>query len=367
MLRPCDLPGYEQLRPLRTVVCFCALVLAFGPLPIASAQKVDRRDIKPMLFPDRGGYGAGTLVSAGMNPITGPVDQLAVLLAGQAASEPFWILRDTTIIQPLDPADLAKVIDDAPLPRAVGEPTPDQLAELRAYVNAVVYASLTPNQTLNRLARRGLSFGDLYVDVASLRGQVVHVDARLMRLQEVPAPPEVIYETGLTHLYEAWVATDAAKSDLVCVLFTELPPGLKPGEHLDLRVECSGYYLKRLGYTPRKGAPDTVPGLAPLIIAHTLTVLPRPAAEENPLAWVNGVLPLMVGFLFGVVSFIVVLAVWFRRVDARIRRRLQVARRREFVPPTPEVVPLALPVNQPVNRIAAFDRGNDPNDPARTT
>ena len=183
----------------------------------------------------------------------------------------------------------------------------------------------------------------------------------------MPAPPQIYYETGLTHLYEGWVATDAAKSDLVCVVFSELPPGLEPGERLDLRVEFAGYYFKRLGYTPRRSAPDTVPGLAPLIIARTLTVLPRAAtAEENPVAWISGILPLLVGFLFGVVGLVTVLALWFRQVDARIRRRLQVARRREFVPPTPEVIPLALPVAHPVNRIAAFDRGSDPNDPART-
>ncbi len=193
------------------------------------------------------------------------------------------------------------------------------------------------------------------------------MDARLLRLQKVSAPPQVTYETGLTDLYEGWVATDAAKSDLVCVLFSELPPGLKPGERLDLRVEFAGYYFKRLGYTPRRGAPDTVPGLAPLIIARTLTVLPQAApAEENPVAWISGILPLLIGFLFGVVSLIIVLALWFGRADALIRRRLALARRREFVPPTPEVVPLALPVARAVNRIAAFDHGSDPNDPART-
>ncbi len=172
MPRTCDHSGSEHRRLSWAVACSCALVL-FGHSPFASAQKVDRRDINPMLFPDRGGYGAATLVSAGLTPTTGAVGQIAVLLAGQTTSEPFWNLRDTDLVQSLYPADLAKVTDDTPLPRAIGESTPVEpakLAELRAYVNAVVFASSTPDRTLTRLARRGLSFGDLYVDAASLRG-----------------------------------------------------------------------------------------------------------------------------------------------------------------------------------------------------
>jgi hypothetical protein len=75
----------------------------------------------------------------------------------------------------------------------------------------------------------------------------------------------------------------------------------------------------------------------------------RNVPEESSLAWVNGVLPVLLTFLVVVILLITGLAWWFRQADARVRQRLERARRKEFVMPEPEQVPLALPVSQAVS------------------
>ena len=86
----CDLPRLEHRQLSWAVACSCALVLLLGHSGSAPAQKIDHPaiapvqkvdrgvlDLSPMFLPDRGGYGAATLVSAGLTPTTGPVAQIA--------------------------------------------------------------------------------------------------------------------------------------------------------------------------------------------------------------------------------------------------------------------------------------------------
>ncbi len=69
-------------------------------------------------------------------------------------------------------------------------------------------------------------------------------------------------------IYEAWLYTPDAGNHPMRVLFTDLPPTLKPGKRLDQPVQFSGYFLKRYGYETAGGT-----HLAPLFVAKTLVPL----------------------------------------------------------------------------------------------
>lgn len=196
-----------------------------------------------------------------------------------------------------------------------------------AFCEALVKAHKTSNQVFQNSATRGLSYANLFLEPTLHRGKVVHFEGRLKRLIRFE-PPEETKLDGVTDQYEGWMFNpDTLGANPVCVVFTDLPAGLEPGDKLDVRVGFDGYFFKKYRY---KGA-DTLRD-APLLIGHTIIVKQIPAktdAEEGGLFSSFMAVTFMV--LLGCVFFLAfALTMWYRRSDQQVQQRVSNAQASTF-------------------------------------
>jgi hypothetical protein len=246
---------------------------------------------------------------------------------------------------PVIPDELVnKVRDDVPIPDLGSG---DQ--EVDAYVTFLKLAARTDNKRFEEAAPNEANYAQLYETPKAVRGQVFRVKGRLKLLREAPAPPQVARDTGFGKVYEGWLVTDSHVPRLVCVFFVELPGGLTTGDKLDVPVEFCGYYFKRYGNESAPTLKSGEPSLAPLLIGRTITV--KEESAITPMDWARGLLPLFLLMLVGTAAGLAALMLWFRRSDARVRRRLEAVRAagmEAFLAAPPPPVPVAAPVQPPV-------------------
>ncbi len=116
---------------------------------------------------------------------------------------------------------------------------------------------------LQSAATRQVEFASLHEHPEQYRGQLLEIEGTLWKLSLLaPGAPT----RSSQEVYEAWLYTPDADNHPTRVLFTDLPPTLKPGERLNQPVQCAGYFIKRYGYKTPRGT-----HVAPLFVARTLT------------------------------------------------------------------------------------------------
>jgi hypothetical protein len=275
--------------------------------------------------------GGGTLLLGGFTGPFGyaPAAELALLQAGEQAG--CWELIDTDRVRPIPASILEWVRDGRPLPAAE--------LETEAYYHFLVEAYYTSARAFAKAARRDLSYGHLMNQPRKCRGEVVHFEGRLERVRRYD-PPLQLAQAGLNDFYEGWIVSDLyGRARPIMVAFTELPPGLRVGESLDVPVTFDGYFFKKLKAVDKN---KQRPYEAPLVVGHAPAVVhtrPQTAADD----WAEHVVPVFLGVLGATVFAIIGLTFWLRRSDLRARERLLVARQGPFVEPAPEATPLAPP------------------------
>lgn len=191
--------------------------------------------------------------------------------------------------------------------------------EFLAYCDALVTVSQAPPAALARQGRRDLTFAHLFEQPAVYRGEVVHVEGALVRLRHFQAP-EFTWSQGVRDLYEGWIF-DAATygANAMCVVFTELPPGLGVAEKTERHVAFDGYFFKRYRYKAGDGWRD-----APLLVGRAPILLDsRPPPRRSLSA---AMLWSFVGAIGGIAALIGGLAWWYRRGDRRFHARLAIGR-----------------------------------------
>lgn len=220
--------------------------------------------------------------------------------------------------------------DDAPMAR-----TADRWEEAAAWGRVVRHARQFAAADLEAAARRDVGFADL---LGPARGDykldLVHVEGRLLRLKQVE-PPRRLAEAGVPVCYEAWVVPKGQTRGFpVCVIVSELPPGLAPtpvGTLENRWVTAAGYSFKLLQYESEerdaKNPAKNVWKRAPLLIGRALTVAPEPSAADGPGVWVTWFVPALVGGLLSLVGVGLVIGWWFRRGDRAAREAVAAARR----------------------------------------
>jgi hypothetical protein len=267
-----------------------------------------------------------TLLPVGSPHALGPFALLGVLQAGDAFG--CWSLVDTENL-PRIPFDLLRrVRDEEPIPKLDSGDL-----ELDAYLVALLYSARYSEAAFRDKARKA-TFAEMFNEPRRLRGDVVVFSGEMVRLREADAPRQVGDKADFAHVYEGWVFNhDLYGPNPLCVLFTRLPVGLEPAEKMRVPVTVYGVFFK----TYRYKAGDNLKGnewrLAPLLIGR-VAVRPEAAKPEDH-GWAYGLLPTFLGLLVGVGALVVVLALWYLRSDAHVRRRLRAARRAELVLPTP--------------------------------
>jgi hypothetical protein len=172
----------------------------------------------------------------------------------------------------------------------------------------------------------------------------------------------------VANVYEGWVFDATQGTNPWCVIFTDLPPGLKPGENINRPVTMDGYFFKKYRYSAVKDDRFT-----PLVIGRTLRLesgAGSPAASPGAFSahflvllglMIAGAVVLIGALVFG-------LSWWFRRADRQHRSLLAGARGEAFpnqpsghpaVNPFPDF--LDAPANGPADAIPGSpDPGTSP-------
>lgn len=300
-------------------------------------------EVDPFALSERFQVPAGALTAFGLaagSPDLGPLGVLAALRWGD--DRDVWALRDTTKVQPIPSVLFAGIKDGAGIP-----PADSFDAELEAYFAFLEAAHWTPQAVLEKAARRDVSYAHLFQEPKTHRGQVVELVGQLRRIRRFAAPASA-RNVGIPYLYEGWIFHKTLGGNPFCVLFTELPPGFRAAEELDVPVKFVGYFYKKYRYTPA----DQPPGQtnykreAPLLVGRTLVPpgagsLPAmPDEETGPKEnWAKQFLPIFVGGIFATLVGVFALLIWTRRTDAALQKRIAAARDRELELPAPDEEP----------------------------
>lgn len=222
--------------------------------------------------------------------------------------------------------------------------------EVLAYEKLILHARQIPNDVLAGAARRDLRLNLLFgPDKSQFRGTLIHLKGSLRLLEQMELS-EGLKEMspGLTKVYRGWIALDGYRDkdnvgNVLCIVdFTELPPGLNPGDKADVHVGVDAYFFKIAKYETREPSPGGVTDrspdgrvmrLAPLFIARTVhpavpAAVPGGSIWAVPEAVVLGTIVL--AFLAAGTWFVV--SWWLGRQDARVRARLKELRPGAFSP-----------------------------------
>jgi hypothetical protein len=175
-----------------------------------------------------------------------------------------------------------------------------------------------PAESLTRAARRDLTFAHFFEEPDKYRGEIVHVEGTLRRLRRFD-PDKLTAQEGVRDLYEGWLFNSQLYGmHPICLVFSSLPPGLTLGENVNITVAFDGYFFKRYRYQAGDKWRD-----APLLIGHSLTILPHPITPvEEGVSNNTQLVLLFVGVLTVTLVAALGLAWWYQRGDRRVRARV---------------------------------------------
>ena len=213
-----------------------------------------------------------------------------------------------------------RVQDDKPL--ATSGTNPD---EYRAYNQTVVKANQFTATELEAAARKDVTFADLVRPVRKdYQFDLIQLEGRLFRLRKFE-PEKPLLDAGIDVVYEGWMFPYET-ADPVCVLTTELPPGLEltepPTDYKPpVPVKVAGYYFKLFWYESSESDPDDPTKKryrkAPMLMAKSFTPIPPPPPGDGGF-WLSEFLPGMLLFLVAVTAVLMTLNWYFRRGDRRL-------------------------------------------------
>jgi hypothetical protein len=279
--------------------------------------------------PGRINCGAGILFLSGFGPpATTPLTELIMLQA--AEQRDCWQLINTEEVRPIPKYFLTPGFIRDRTGIYTGSP------ECEAYWNFLVQAHYTSAKAFAKAARRDVTYFHLFNEPERYRGEVVHISGRLIRLLRWDPPMEA-RAAGVSGLYEGWIMTDAFGENPVCIAFTDLPPGLIVDNQRKYNepVHFDGYFYKRYRYKAGDNKKANEYRDAPLVIGHTLTGrFETGVVRDEADNWEHNLIWLFLEVVGGAVLGLLILTVWFRYHDRRIRRRIHASRYAEFVPPS---------------------------------
>lgn len=265
----------------------------------------------------------------------------AAACGGARAQEPGQTPRPTTTDPVREPteqelvaldktfSEWSSVRDDAPFVYA-GKVHMDAVRQRRALEEEKMYnyvlavARRQPAERLRTASVKDVPLENLFHDIRRdyLR-ELVHVEGQLALVTQMKATDELREQSGIESLYEAWVfVRGATRPELVCVVVSELPDGIKPGENQNVKVAFDAYYFKLWHYETRKVKdPAKDPDKhewkrAPLFLGRTFEVTGTVTAEST---YTPGMLYGLIGGLGALALAGLGLGLWFRKGDKNTR------------------------------------------------
>ena len=241
--------------------------------------------------------------------------------------------EEETVLLDQEYEDFQFVEDNAPL-LARGNKIVDKVKDMaafreaRAYDYVLSHASRQTPELLAKYSQKNFAYSSLIKPVRTeyLR-ELLRIEGRLSLLLPMKATDGLREFEKIDKLYEAWFFP-AGERDPICLVVSELPEGVSPGEKQNVRIEADAYYFKLFHYeSQQNNAADTTRKQwrkAPMFLGKSFRI-----KDEEPLAPVfsPGMLTVIVAALSGMVLLIAGLAWWFRRGDRYVReereRRLE--------------------------------------------
>jgi hypothetical protein len=269
--------------------------------------------------------GAATLAGAGCQGGAGTAMVLGMLVRGNELH--LWRLEESNKALDLTPSLLRRVKDSSDVR------VDDSAFEPEAYCEAVLKSSLVSLGAFANSAYTDVTFTDVFTEPTTWRGKVVHYEGTIRSIRRFDAPL-MLRGKGIKDLYECWIfRKDDGSNRPVCLVCTELPESVKPGERLSLEVSFDAYFFKRYRYEAVGSKPGTARE-APLFIGRGFVVPRQPEGTSE--ASDTGAKTFLIGFL-GLVCATFVLAFglhfWFRHGDRRVQARIKQARARDYADP----------------------------------
>jgi len=235
---------------------------------------------------------------------------------------------------PTDPADKFKIDTDRLSFAAVEDDAPvrgehENKLEHEAYNILLSHARQFTVAEQEKSANRDVVFLDLVKPIRKdFQYKLVRFEGRLKRLRRLE-PTKTLAAEGVKDLYEAWMFPRNG-ADPMCVLITELPAGLEPAVEYNPppNVTVAGYPFKLIRYESmgfdKKDPSKHEFRKAPLLMARSFTLEPQnPNDADGGILWREGFLPGMLGVMGGVAGVGLILTLWFRYGDKKVRTQLE--------------------------------------------
>lgn len=142
--------------------------------------------------------------------------------------------------------------------QALADRQPLDVAEMPSYWRLMRWIRTLPFDDAAQRARRDVLFTHLWDAPSRHRGELIFLKLHLMRAiaHEAETSPN---SAGVERVYEAWGTTSESGVHLYCVVFPEVPPGLKLGDDIREEADFVGYFLKQLPYHDKLDKPRAAP------------------------------------------------------------------------------------------------------------
>jgi hypothetical protein len=215
--------------------------------------------------------------------------------------------------------------DDAPLAlrgSKIHDPKKEMAAnlELRAYDYVLAFASKQSKEVLARHSLKKIGFADLYKPIRQdyLR-ELMHFEGRLSLVTPFVPTTELKDLEKIKKLYECWI-TPKGQNEYLCVVVSELPPGIEPGEDLNRWVSFDAYYFKLWHYETRQKKGETGKNIwrkAPLFLGKSINDLGPINVDAAPYS--SSMLTGIVAGIAALAGLVIAIAFWFKRGDRAVK------------------------------------------------
>lgn len=160
--------------------------------------------------------------------------------------------------EPFNPLNLKEVHRcdevDRDLLANVEDDTKASFDDNPAIFQMLCVASTTPPDLLARRSRRDVSLTNLHRQPNHYRGELIHIEGVLARLERIEAV-ESLNDYGISEYYEAWIFPGDQNRVACVVNFTQLPPGLVPATQMNNEtVSIDAFFFKWLVYVNKEEA-----------------------------------------------------------------------------------------------------------------
>ena len=137
--------------------------------------------------------------------------------------------------------------------------------DMFAYWRLLRWADSARLPALLKRARTDVRYGDLILEPAAHRGELLKVRLHLLQMLKLPAAPD--NPLGIETYYQAVGWNDDSQAWFYFCIFTDLPPGMPVGERITQEGTFVGYFLKTVSYQDGQGkgsqcGPDRADGVA---------------------------------------------------------------------------------------------------------